>query len=71
MTMQSHLPSAKVAVGFLLASLAGVFILVFNQYILPNNPIGGELGAAIATACYAVGSYFTPPSRADVSNTAP
>ena len=67
MTLSSHLPSAKVAVGFVLASLAGVFILVFNQYILPGNPIGGELGAAIATACYAVGSYFTKPSSADLA----
>ncbi len=68
--MSSNLPSAKVTVGALLAAIATVTILVLNQYVLVGNPIGGELGAGIATACYAIGSYFTKPSSQDVAVTA-
>lgn len=65
--MLSNLPSAKVSVGFLLASAMVAFVLIFNQYINPTNPIGGELGSMLATLAYGIGAYFTPPSKADVS----
>lgn len=67
MNMMTNLPSAKVSVGALAGVTVAIVVFILNYWVLGDKPIPGELASLITFLVSGVASYFTPPSRADVS----
>jgi len=66
MKMATSRPTRKVTTGALAGAIASMIMLIVNQYVVPDNKLPSEFGAALATILSFLASYFTPPSGNDI-----
>lgn len=69
MNMSSAAPSQKVTASSLAMTAATIVVWVINRYIIPADPLPGDISAVIVTFVGAAVAYLTPPSKRDVATT--
>lgn len=69
--MQSAAPSQKVTASSLAMTATTILVWVLNHYLIPGDPLPGDISAVIVTFVGSAVAYMTPPSKRDVATMAP